>query len=480
MSITERWAEFLADVTFEDLPAEVVEQTKLLILDSLGCALGGYSLSWGKKVTALGRELAGKPESTVIGSGDMLGCVNAAYVNAKVSNIMDMDETLYNNRHIGGISVFPAISLGEKIKGDGKTVILATALGYDLAARMGLCGSAFRPDKEKGVVISGNAASGFNTFGAAAAAAKICGFNKEQMTNAMGIAAYFTPSAIESKFTFTPPGNFNKYGDTGLFCMSGVMSALCVQNGYIGDPSVFDGPRGLPPVLGASQFDYDTFTAELGQHWYILEAGFKPWPLCRWFHPGIKMLADIIKSYKLKPDDIEKIVIKTHPMLIELPTFKAGANWAESGKELWLSVDSITYVLACTIYGLTPGPEWVKEETLNNPKIAEMTKKIFNEEHPQAISRMAAWTGHPGKIFSQAITSIEVISRKGRYSAETVDVPGDSWNPRSKLTKDQIIGKFKNNARTVITDDKMNALIEAIDGLNKVADIREITKLMVD
>jgi 2-methylcitrate dehydratase PrpD len=479
MLITERWAEFLAGARFEDLPLEVVEQTKLLILDSLGCAIGGYSISWGKKVAALGRDLGGKPESIVVGSGDTLGCVNTAYVNAKLSNLMDMDETLYNNRHIGGISVFPAISLGERVKADGKTIILAAALGYDLAARLGLCGSAFRPDKEKGVVISGNAASGFNTFGAAAAAAKTCGFNKEQMINILGVAAFFTPSAIEAKFTFTPPGNINKYGDTGQFCQSGVMAALCIQNGYVGDPSVFDGPRGLPSILGAPQFDYDTFVADIGRHWYILEAGFKPWPFCRWFHPGIKMLQDLMKEHNLKPEDIEKIVIKTHPMLIELPTFKAGANWADSGKELWLAVDSITYNLACAVYGLPPGPDWVKEETLKSPKIAEMTKKIFNEEHPQAIKLMAAWTGHPGKVFSQAITSLEVISRKGTFIRESVDVPGDSWNLRSKLTKDELIAKFKNNSRPILNDKKINDLIGAVDRLDKIKDISELTQLTV-
>jgi 2-methylcitrate dehydratase PrpD len=86
-----------------------------------------------------------------------------------------------------------------------------------------------------------------------------------------------------------------------------------------------------------------------------------------------------MKEHQLKPDDIEKIVIKTHPMLIDLPTFKAAARWAESNKELWLSVDSITYALACTVYGLTPGPDWVKDETLTDPRITEMTKKIVNE-----------------------------------------------------------------------------------------------------
>jgi 2-methylcitrate dehydratase PrpD len=479
MTLTDQWAEFLTKTGFDDLPAEVVEQTKMLILDSLGCAFGGFTLTWGRKVVALGRDLAGKPESTVIGSGDKLGCVNTAYINAKLSNVMDMDETLYNNRHIGGVPFFPALSIGERVKASGKAIILSTALGYDLAARAGLCGSAFSPDKEKGVVVSGNAASGFNTLGAAVSAAKACDFNKAQMLNALGICVYFAPGGIESKFTFTPPGNFEKYGDTGQFCMSGVFTALCVQNGYIGDQTIFDGPRGLPALLGVPRFDYDTFMADLGSHWYILEAGFKPWPICRWFHPGIKMLEDIIEAQELKPEDIEKIIIRTHPMLIELPTFKAAADWANSGKELWLSVDSITYALACVVYGLTPGPDYVKEESLKDPRISEMTKKVVNLEHPGVIKHMAAWTGHPAKIFSQAITSLEVITSKGTFNDETMDVPGDSWNPKSKLSKEQIIAKFKNNARQVLTEEKMDAVIEGVDTLDKIKNITEFTKLLV-
>ncbi len=308
---------------------------------------------------------------------------------------------------------------------------------------------------------------------------KPVGFNKAQMLNALGICVYFAPGGIESKFTFTPPGNFEKYGDTGQFCQSGVFTALCVENGYIGDQTIFDGPRGLPSLLGVPRFDYDTFMADLGSHWYILECGFKPWPICRWFHPGIRMLEDIIKAQNLKPEDIEKIIIRTHPMLIELPTFKAAADWANSGKEIWLSVDSITYALACAVYGLTPGPDWVKEESLKDPKIAEMTKKVVNLEHPGVIKHMAAWTGHPAKIFSQALTSLEVISRKGTFTDETMDVPGDSWNPKSKLSKEQIIAKFRNNAKEVLSEDKIHAVIEGVDNLDKIGNISDFTKLLV-
>jgi len=477
--ITERWADFLATFSFNDIPTEVIHQTKLYILDNLGCALGGYAIDWGKKVIALGRDLGGKPEAVVIGSGDRLQCANAAYVNGKLSNILDMDETLYNNRHIGGVPVFPALSAGERVKGTGKDIILATVLAYDFAARSGICGSSFRPDPEQGVAVSGNASMGFNTFAAAIAAAKMFGFDKSQMINTLGIAGYFVPGAIESKFVFTPPGNFNKYGDAGWFCSSGIMAALCTQYGYIGDPSILDGPRGLAALLGAAEFDNDTFLADLGERWYIMDAGIKPYPLCRWFHTGIKLLEDIIKEHDLKPEDIDQIIANTHPLALTLPTFAAADKWAESkGKELWLAVDSITYALACTVYRVKPGPEWVKEETLKNRKIAEMTRKITHGEHPDALRMSAEWSGHPGKIFSQPPTSIEVVSRKGRFRAESVDIPGDSWNPRAKLTDGEIVAKFRNNASYVLDDSQIDNIIDLIMKLDRLKDINELTELM--
>ena len=478
MSITERWADFLTASTFEDIPPEVVQQTKLFILDNIGCALGGYAVDWGRKVAALGRDPGGRPEATVIGSGDRLHCAHAAYVNGKLANILDMDETLYNNPHIGGVPLFPALSIGERVRATGKDVILATALAYDFAARCGICGSAFRPDREEGVVVSGNAAMGFNTFAAAIAAAKTFGFDKEQMINTLGIVGYFAPGAIESRFVFEPPGNFNKYGDMGWFCLSGVTAALCAQNSYVGDPSIFDGPRGLAALLGVPDFDNDTFMAELGERWYIMDAGFKPYPYCRWFHTGIGLLEGIIKEHNLESEDIDSITVNTHPLATTLPTFAAADKWAESGRELWLAVDSITYALACTVYGIKPGPEWAKEETLTSPRIAEMTRKITHGEHPDAMKMTAAWSGHPGKIFSQPPTSIEVITKKGRFTADSTDIPGDSWNPGAKLSADEIVAKFRNNASYVLKDAQVNGIIQAVEGLDKMKNLDELTGLL--
>jgi 2-methylcitrate dehydratase PrpD len=479
ISVTERWAEFLTAFTFDGIPAEVVQQTKMHILDDIGCTLGGYAVDWGKKVAALGRDLGGKPEATVIGSGDRLHCAHAAYVNGKLSNIIDMDETLYQTRHVGGVPLFSALSVGERVGATGKDILLATVLGYDFGARSALCGCIWRPDPEKGVVSSIYGGSGFNTLASAISAAIIFGFDKAQMTNTLGIAGYLAPGAIESKFSFTPPSNFNKSGDMGWFCLGGIMAALCAQNGYVGDPSILDGPRGLAALLGALEFDYDTFVADLGERWYIMDAGFKPYPTCRWFHSSLGLLEGIIKEHDLKPEDIDRIVVNTHPLGITLPTYVTADKWAEStGRELWFSQFSLSYALACTVYGITPGPEWARAETLNDTRIAEMTRKITHGEHPDAVRMAATWSGHPGKLFSQPPTSIEVISKKGRFTADSTDIPGDSWNPRTRLIDDAIVAKFRNNASHVLSDAQIDRIIEAVAGLGKIKNLSELTGLL--
>lgn len=46
-TIVDALAEFTSGVRFEDLPLKVVEESKRLLIDSIGCALGGLSHSKG-------------------------------------------------------------------------------------------------------------------------------------------------------------------------------------------------------------------------------------------------------------------------------------------------------------------------------------------------------------------------------------------------------------------------------------------------
>ncbi len=50
MSATQELAQYAADLRYEDLPAEIVDKTRVLIRDSLGCLLAGGTLESASQV----------------------------------------------------------------------------------------------------------------------------------------------------------------------------------------------------------------------------------------------------------------------------------------------------------------------------------------------------------------------------------------------------------------------------------------------
>ncbi|MBW1994104.1 MAG: MmgE/PrpD family protein, partial [Deltaproteobacteria bacterium] len=46
--VTNRLAEFIARLTYGQIPGKVIENVKKCLLDSLGCAIFGSSFKWAK------------------------------------------------------------------------------------------------------------------------------------------------------------------------------------------------------------------------------------------------------------------------------------------------------------------------------------------------------------------------------------------------------------------------------------------------
>ena len=69
MTVVEQLSTYAASLRYEDLPAEAVRQAKRLIVDTIGCALGGY---WSEPAR-IARDIAAGVRSsepvTVIGKG---------------------------------------------------------------------------------------------------------------------------------------------------------------------------------------------------------------------------------------------------------------------------------------------------------------------------------------------------------------------------------------------------------------------------
>jgi len=112
---------FAINTRYEDLPGDVIQETKRLILDTIGCAIRGIRTDLGRIVIAKSEVIGGdKSESTIWGSNLKSSCVSAAFANAELANAMDADETLINFTHLGASVIPPVLAVGERTAATGR------------------------------------------------------------------------------------------------------------------------------------------------------------------------------------------------------------------------------------------------------------------------------------------------------------------------------------------------------------------------
>ncbi|MFH1123072.1 MAG: MmgE/PrpD family protein, partial [Pseudomonadota bacterium] len=140
MGVARELAKKVLDLSFSDIPSDVVHQTRRLALDTLGCAIGGYGSDASRILQSYARETGHPGESTVFGSGIRTSCLNAALANGAMVRYLDYNDTAfilegenYRTGYHPSEVIPPVLALSEKHHLCGKEVITAINLGYDLS-----------------------------------------------------------------------------------------------------------------------------------------------------------------------------------------------------------------------------------------------------------------------------------------------------------------------------------------------------------
>ena len=482
-SITKQFAEFVQRTQFSELPEEVVEQVKDYILDCIGCTLGSYAVPEGVLIADLAKEFGAEGECTILSNGEKTSAPAASFVNGKLCNFIDADETLYNYYHIGGVPVYAALHAAEKVGASGKDFLTAVVLGYEFAYRFCQSYALLTINEAGGANIAKSSGFGFNSIAAAVAAAKVLNLDTEGIQNAMGIAGYYAPLPLVSKWLYTKPLGIQKYQDMGWFAFVGLMAALFSRDGYSGDRAIVDdiGQYSFWKAFGMLEFNYEGMTEGLGEKWGIMEMGIKPYPCCRWFHTPIYLLKTMMKDKGLKPDDIEAITVGVHPVVAQSEVFTSVGNWAEwKLKDAIHSQFSLAYSLACAAYDIPVGPQWQLPETLKNPQLSEFCRKVTTVKDEKCEQKMIAYlkSGQPkGKLMTQVHYTLEVTSNKGQFKETAEYIYGDTYDPEHCLSRDELKEKFVRNSSAILTQKTMTKVIDAVYNIDSYELINDFTAL---
>ena len=317
MSVTRTLAKFLVEHKAAQLPEAVRHEGARALLNWVACAVGASRHETVKRTLAAINEFSGPREATILGRSERVDIFQAALLNGATSHTFDFDDThLKTVIHPSGPVLSAILALAEHQTVGGKDFLHAFLLGVETECRIGL--SVFPHHYDAGWHITATA----GVFGAAAAAGRLLKLNEQQMVWALGTAATHACGIRETFGTMAKPLH------PGIAARNGLMAALLAKKNVTSAEQGIEGRRGFAAIL-STQFNPAAIIEGLGKTWEISSNSYKPYACGVVIHPAIDGCIQLRNEHKLKLDDIARIDLKVHPLVLEL----TGRREPKSGLE---------------------------------------------------------------------------------------------------------------------------------------------------
>ena len=289
-------ARFVTQTRFEDLPLAAIQETKRMLMDSIGCAIAGLSTDKGRSSVQVARRMGGPTDATILGTTHKVSCAAAAFANGELINALDMDGLMFPAGHVPPLVTSAPLAIAEDIAATGKELMTALAIAYELSVRIAGALSEWRsfitegPDTGQ-IKVPDVHGTGAPIFGGTAAAGKLLKLDREKLSHALGIAGHICPVPSMAKWYHTAPNAMTKYISGGWLSQAEVTAVLLAEAGYIGDTTVLDGEYGFWRFYGSERWEPAMITHKLGEKWrFPNRAIYKPYPCCRAMHGGLDCL----------------------------------------------------------------------------------------------------------------------------------------------------------------------------------------------
>src|SRR5580765_2801941 len=451
-TITAEMARWAAGLEYKQLSQDAVYQAKRFLLDSVGCALGGYQQHDVKIALAVLDEIAGRGLATVIGTGKRIDPVSASLANGLMIRCMDYNDIYWKQDPSHPSDIFPAALAGcEREKSDGKELIVGLVLGHEFEMRF--CEAAFPGIRERGWHHAT-----LTAIASPIVAGRAMHLGWEQIQHAIGISAsrHCTLGAVTA-------GKLTMMKNTvdPMATQSGVLAALMAEKGYTGPEHVVDGKEGLTHCFGP-EWKLNLLTDDLGESWRITLCGMKFFPTEALTHAPISAVLDLVKKNDLHPDQVAKVQIRSLARAADI--LSDPSKYDPHTKET--ADHSLPYVIAAALVDRQVTPAQFEMAKIMDPTIRAQLRKVEVVADPEIE-----------KVFpALQRVIVNITTTEGRTFSKQLDYP--KGDPRNPLTDQEIEEKFSALADGVLSVKAQAKLKDAIWNLDKVDSISELMSLM--
>ena len=350
-------AKYVVGAKVEELPAPVRKEAARTLLNWTGCAIGGSRNEAVDIAVSALEPFFGNEQASLLGRKERVDIFHASLLNGIASHVLDFDDThLRTIIHPAGPVVSAILALAEYRRVSGSDFLNAMVLGIETECRIG--NAVYPAHYDAGWHITGTT----GVFGAAAAAGKLLSLSEQQMVWALSLAAA-QPVGLREMF-----GTMTKSFHPGRAAQNGLTAAFLASKNYTSSDHGIEAKAGWANVLSPAR-NYAEITEKLGKTYEVSLNTYKPFACGIVIHPAIDGCIQLRKQYGLKADEIERVELRVHPLVLEL----TGKKTPQVGLE---GKFSVYHAVAAAIVEGAAGEQQFSDAAVRNPVIAGLRDRV--------------------------------------------------------------------------------------------------------
>ena len=440
-------ATYMAGALKRPLPEPVAEKTKHHLLDTLAAMVSGSCLLPGRSAISYVQSLGGVREAMVVGSRIVTTAENAALANGMLAHADETDDSHAPSLTHPGCGVVPAaLAMAEREELDGKALLRALALGYDVSSRltMALDAYEFRED--------GHSTHSFGPmFGAAAAAGALAGLGYDQTRH---LLSYTAQQASGVSCWMRDPEHVEKAFDFGgMPARNGVAAAAMVAHGFTAVEDVFSGERNFFVAYGRDP-NPSELVRELGSTYEIMNTNIKRWSVGSPIQAPLDALLELIREHRITADDVERAVVRVS---------NEGAYTVDNRDMPDICMQHLCAVML--IDGIVTFESSHDEPRMHDPRVLAVRKrvKLFGDDD---LSRAL-----PSR---QGIVELELKDER-RLRSHVEEVRGTAENPMTRVEVDE---KAFHLMEPILGRRRARSLCDAVWSIEQLSNVRTLRPLL--
>jgi len=449
-------AQFVSGLQYEAIPAEVRQRIRLLILDSLGCALYGANLPWSRILQDTLSKVDESKGAAIWGTKLRLSSPHAALINGTQVQGFELDDVHRQGvLHVGAVVLPALLSIAEsRRKLSGREFLAAAVAGYEVGPRVGVC---MGPEH---IAQGWHSGATLGVFSAGAGAARGLGLDAQKTVHALGIAGTQAAGLMAAQY-----GAMVKRMHAGRSSQSGLYGALLAEGGFTGIENVLESEYGgFCTTFSRSQdrFDLSQLTAGLGEVWQTMGVALKFYSCVGSNHTTLDALRLMQQEKAFGAEDVDKIIVRGSQVTMD------HVGWKYHPSGLVSAQLNLPYCVATLLLDGDCFVEQFTEDKVADPDRMRIAEKVQVEEDREITAK--------GSKFRHMVR-VETHLKDGTVLKATVEA--GRGNERNFASEADVVEKFRKLALHALPASQVDALCEAVLGMEKLDDAGKIVDLMV-